>query len=207
MGPGELPSLAPSPVWPPLLAPADCWGTQLSACFRRVLPGADQPAVPEGARERASLHLQCCGGWLPVRVSPGPGSPGDRGCAQGVRAGTGHVGAFVAQGDVGGWFRAAGDPPSLCKVPPCACPVPGAWADGVALRRVGWGSGHSPEALSSVLGSQRGAVHWGVGQWARSRRDSRAPAWRPRSGRRAMLLCSWASSPRAQAPDVTAPSM
>ncbi|XP_048078254.2 solute carrier family 17 member 9 isoform X7 [Ursus arctos] len=40
---------------------------------RRVLPGADQPAVPEGTRERASLHLQCCGGWLPVRDT------GDRG--------------------------------------------------------------------------------------------------------------------------------
>eukprot|EP00071_Canis_lupus_P031378 XP_022264935.1 solute carrier family 17 member 9 isoform X3 [Canis lupus familiaris] len=34
---------------------------------RGVLPGADQPPVPEGARERARLHLQRRGGWLPVR--------------------------------------------------------------------------------------------------------------------------------------------
>ncbi|XP_044926486.1 solute carrier family 17 member 9 isoform X4 [Mustela putorius furo] len=33
---------------------------------RRVLSGADQPAVPEGARERASVHLQHRGGRLPV---------------------------------------------------------------------------------------------------------------------------------------------
>ncbi|XP_032734716.1 solute carrier family 17 member 9 isoform X10 [Lontra canadensis] len=33
---------------------------------RRVLSSADQPAVPEGARERASVHLQHRGGRLPV---------------------------------------------------------------------------------------------------------------------------------------------
>ncbi|XP_059263369.1 voltage-gated purine nucleotide uniporter SLC17A9 isoform X3 [Mustela nigripes] len=33
---------------------------------RCVLSGADQPAVPEGARERASVHLQHRGGRLPV---------------------------------------------------------------------------------------------------------------------------------------------
>lgn len=37
--------------------------------LRGVLPIPGQPAVPEGPGERASLHLQHSGDWIPVWVS------------------------------------------------------------------------------------------------------------------------------------------
>lgn len=53
-----------------------CRSSAFSACSRSLLPCTDQPAVAEGAGERARLHLQHCGGWLPVRVSPSLGGQG-----------------------------------------------------------------------------------------------------------------------------------
>lgn len=40
--------------------------------LRGVFPIAGQPAVPEGPGERASLHLQHSGDWIPVWVSSKP---------------------------------------------------------------------------------------------------------------------------------------
>lgn len=192
------------PAWLPALAGLPRWAwvtggdTQLSACFRRVLPGADQPAVPEGTRERASLHLQCCGGWLPVRVSPGPGGPGHRGCARGVWAGTGHVGAFAARDDGERLVLCCGRPavPGRSASLPLSRPrALGSWC-GFGVQNVGRGSGRSTKSPFICTGGARGgAVPWGRrlccsgGHWAWSRRDSRAPAWRPVVGTRAMLLC------------------
>lgn len=101
----------------PALAPGDRVGTQLSARFRGLLPGADQPAVTEGTRERTRLHLQCRGGRLPIWVSPGPESPGDRGCAQGGLGGDRPRGHLCGSGRCGSAASVLrGTPPTLVHV-------------------------------------------------------------------------------------------
>lgn len=93
-----VPTALSGPTWP------GSWdqlaASAFSACCRGLLPCSDQPAVTEGADERASLCLQHRGGRLPVWVSPGRGAGEADGVPLWAWVGRGHMG-ICGSGDAG----------------------------------------------------------------------------------------------------------